>query len=111
MTDQEMVEVPRREYDALIARLEDLEDVIASRAADDGSRIPHDVAVAIMKGTHPVAAFRAFHGLTLRDLAQRAGIGASYLSEIERRIKPGSTSALSKLADALETRIDVLIES
>jgi len=111
MTDQEMVRVPRREYEAMIARLEDLEDLVAAHATDDGSRIPHDVAVAIMRGVHPVAAFRALRGLTLRELARRTGIAASYLSEIERGIKPGSASALSKLADALDTRIDVLIDS
>ena len=66
--------------------------------------------LAIMRGGSPFIAFRNHLGVTLRKLAARTGIAASYLSEIERGIKPGSTAALSRIADAFGTTLDVLVK-
>lgn len=110
MTEVDTVTLTRSEYEALVARTEELEDALAARSADDGSRIPHEVALAIMGGGRPVLAFRRHHGMTLRDLAARTGIAAGYLSEIERGLKPGSAEALSRIATALGTTIDVLVQ-
>ena len=109
MTDTETVTLPRAQYDALLASKEALEDQVAARDADDGTRIPHDVALAIMNGERPIAAFRAHLGLTVRELAARTGIAAGYVSEIERGRKPGSTAALSRIAEACGTTIDALV--
>ena len=62
-----------------------------------------------MRGSHPVAVFRNHAGITLRDLSKRTGVAASYLSEIERGLKPGSAATLSRIAKALGTRIDALV--
>lgn len=62
-----------------------------------------------MEGTLPVRAFRDHRGLTLRDLAERADISLSYLSEIEHGRKPGSVAVLTRVADALGTSIDALV--
>ena len=110
MTKTEIVALSRTEYDALITRKEELENRLAAFDADDGSRIPHEVALAIMRGGSPFIAFRNHLGVTLRELAVRTGIAASYLSEIERGIKPGSTAALSRIADAFGTTLDVLVK-
>ena len=96
-------------YDALIDRNDELEDRLAAIDADDGSRVSHEVALAIMRGKHPILAFRSHLGVTLRELSERTGIAASYLSEIERGLKPGSVSALTRIADALGTTIDILV--
>ena len=56
MADTGTIILPKAEYDALITRNEELEDRLAAIDADDGSRIPHDVALAIMRGGNPVAA-------------------------------------------------------
>ena len=89
-----------------------MEDYVAALKADDGSRIPHPVAVAIIRGDSPLSAFRSYRRLTLRGLSQATGLAPSYISEIERGVKPGSVSALARLADALDTTIDALaIES
>lgn len=108
MTSQDTVTITRAEYDALIAHNAELEEYIAALEADDGSRIPHPVALAIIRGDSPLAAFRKHRGLTLRQLTESSGVTASYISEIERGIKPGSMSALARLADALDTTIDAL---
>ena len=109
MADTGTITLPRTEYDALIARNEELEDRLVALDAGDDSRIPHDVALAIMRGGNPVAAFRNHLGVTLRDLSKRTGIAASYLSEIERGIKPGSAATLARIAHVLGTTIDVLV--
>lgn len=53
MADAGTITLPRAEYNALIARNEELEDRLAALEADDGSRIPHDVALAIMPAKTP----------------------------------------------------------
>ena len=58
MTNEETVTIRRREYEALMERKEQLEDILAARTADDGVRVPHAVAVDIMRGQRPFGAFR-----------------------------------------------------
>ena len=109
MTREETVTLTRTEYAALIERNSELEDRLAALDADDGSRVPHGVALAIIRDKSPVRAFRDHLGITLRELSERTGIAASYLSEIERGRKPGSASALSRIASAFGTTIDTLM--
>lgn len=109
MTDRDTVTLPRAEYEALLERNSELADTLAAVEADDGARVPHEVALAIIRGEGPLLAFRNHLGLTLRELSARTGIAASYLSEIERGRKPGSTSALARIADAFGSTIDALI--
>ena len=111
MASAETITLTRAEYDALIARHDELEDRLAALEADDGSRIPHEVALAIMRGQGPIRAFRDHLGFTLRELSKRTGISTSHLSEIERGLKPGSASALSRVADALGATVDALINT
>ena len=109
MSNEETVTLSRADYDALINRNNDLEDRLVAVEADDGSRVPHRVAVAIIRGESPIAAFRAHLGVTLRDLAQKTGISASHLSEIERGRKAGSVTTLACIARAFDTTIDSLV--
>ena len=109
MARRETVTIGREEYDALIERNSQLEDMLAAQEADNGAYVPHEVALEIMRGVSPVMAFRKNQGITLRELSERTAIAAGYLSEIERGLKPGSTSALSKIARALGTTIDALL--
>ena len=109
MTSEETITLTRREYEALIERNSQLEDMLAAQEAEDGVRVPHEVALEIMRGKSPVLAFRKYRGLTLRQLSERTGVAARYISEIERGLKPGSTSALARIASALGTTIDVLV--
>ena len=109
MTDTDTITLTRAQYEALLAEKATLEDQVAALDADDGSRIPHEVALAIMEGKHPIVAFRTHLGMTVRDLAARTGTATGYLSEIERGRKPGSAATLSRIAEVLGTTIDALV--
>ncbi|MCY4455166.1 MAG: helix-turn-helix transcriptional regulator [Chloroflexi bacterium] len=87
----------------------DLEDMLAAAEAARDTRVPHEVALAIIDGANPVRAFRNHRGLTLGDVSERAGISVSYLSEIEHGRKPGSVAALTRVAAALGATIDALV--
>jgi len=107
------VTLSRADYEAMVDRIEDLEATIAYDRAirtDDGTRIPADVVNAeILDGDHPIAAWRRYRGLTLRQLAERSGVNDAYLSEIENGRKPGSALAYKAVSQALDVPLDALI--
>ena len=115
----EIVTLTRAEYEALIERLEDAEDLAAVAAAEAreaalgkekvrANYLPIELVRRLSAGEHPVRVWRAHRRLSREALATAAGIAASYLSEIETRRKPGSFSALAKLAAALRISLDDL---
>ena len=109
MTSEETTTMTRKEYNALVERNTELEDRLAALEADDGVRVPHEVALAIIAGKSPIVALRNHQGVMLQELSARTGLSIGYLSEIERGIKPGSVAALTRIADALGIRIEVLL--
>ena len=109
MTSEETITLTRTEYDALVQRCDELEDRLAAIDADNGVRVSHEVALAIIGGKSPMLAFRNHQGVTLRELSEKTGLAVSYLSEIERGRKAGSASALARIAGALDTTIDSLL--
>ena len=84
-------------------------DKLAALDAEDGSRVPHEVAAAIVRGQSPIFVFLEYIGITQRELSTSTGTSVSYLSEIECGHKPGSTSALTRIARALGTTLDALV--
>ncbi|MGQ9531410.1 MAG: helix-turn-helix domain-containing protein [Desulfotomaculales bacterium] len=63
----------------------------------------------IVKGEH-IRTLREERGYTLQDLARRAGLSLSYLSEIERGSKRPSLKTIDKLAAALNVAKTQLID-
>jgi len=105
--------VTREEFDRVIDRLQDLEDAEFMRGveADAGGRdyLPASAVKRMIAGESPITVWREQRGLSVTALAGKAGIGRSYLSEIEGGKKPGSVVALRSLADALGVSIDDLV--
>jgi hypothetical protein len=116
----ETVTLSRAEYEALLERIEEAEDLAAIAAAEAreaalgkekarADHLPIELVRRLSAGEHPVRVWRAHRGLTREALAAAAaGIAPSYLSEIETRRKPGSLGALAKLAAALCISLDDL---
>ena len=114
------VTLRKRDWRALIARLEDLEDAaaIAERRAYEakvGKEVARrdyltgDEVRRILDDESPVKVWREKRGLSQRELGEQAGVSSSYLAEIETGKKPGSADALRKLSRALAIPMENLV--
>jgi DNA-binding XRE family transcriptional regulator len=115
----ETITLSRAEYEALIERLEEAEDLATVAAAEAceaalgketarADYLPIELVRRLSAGDHPIRVWRAHRGLTREALAAAAGVAPSYLTEIETRRKPGSFAALAKIAAALRISLDDL---
>ncbi len=113
LAGEDYVVIRRAEYERLRAAAdEEATDVaIIERVLDDPDQTwaPADLIRRIADGEHPVRVWRSHRGMTARALAAAAGIPSSYLSAIERGVKPGSVKALNSLATALDVPLDELV--
>ncbi len=102
-------------YQGLIALTEMLEDVrdydlARQRILDGEELIPSEVTYAILDGENPLRVWRRHRGLTQQQVADRAGISKSYLSQLESGKRRGTADVLARLAEALDVAIDDLID-
>lgn len=92
----------------MLADIRDYDE--AMQAVDSGEEtVPAAVAYALLDGANPVKVWREHSGLTQQELAQRAGISAAYLSQIESGTRSGSTAVLQALAQALDLTLDDIV--
>jgi mRNA interferase RelE/StbE len=112
----EMVTIPREEYERLRAAAEDLVDLQsydrakAALAAGEDELIPADSVNRLLNGESPLRVYRDLRGLTQAALAEKAGVNRVTVAEIETRRKQGSISSLRALAGALGVALDDLAE-
>jgi DNA-binding XRE family transcriptional regulator len=111
---EEMVVLSRKAYEALIERIEDLEDSLAvadferKLASGDEELIAAEYVNRMSEGEGPIRVWRELRGMTAKDLAAAAGISTAYLSEIETGKKDGSVATLKAIADVLKLDLDDL---
>lgn len=111
----EMVILPRAEYDLLVLARDMAEDVAAfdsfhrRLARGEEELIPSEIVYRLLDGENPVKVWRDHRGLTARELAEKTGLSTSYLSEIETGKKEGSLSAMKKIAEALGLDLDDVV--
>lgn len=112
----EMVTIPREEYDRLRAAAEDLADLQsydrakAALAGGADELIPSDYANRLLEGENPLRVYRDLRGLTQATLAERAGVNRVTVAEIETGRKQGSIATLRALAVALDVTLDDLMD-
>ena len=115
----ETVTLPRAEYEALLERAEEAEDLAAvaaaeareaalGKAAARADHLPIELMRRLDAGEHPIRVWRDHRGLSREALAAAAGVAPSYVGEIEAWRKPGSFAALARLAAALRLSLDDL---
>ncbi|PAU82447.1 transcriptional regulator [Halovibrio salipaludis] len=108
--------IPYKEYQRLVEQAQEAQDLTdaeaAVRAIEAGEEtIPEDVVERLLSGEeHPIKVWREYRGLTQEALGERAGVGKSYISQLEARSKDGSTRVIKALANALAVDIDDLLE-
>ena len=106
--------IPYSEYQKLQEAQEDAEDIKdieeGLRAVQQGElTIPGEVTFAILEGVNPIRAWREYRKVKMQDLAQRVGISAAYLSQIENNKRNPTVDTLRLLAKELGIDIDMLI--
>lgn len=109
--------VPIELYRRLLALAEDMEDILAGEQArreldaGEDELIPQEVADRLLGGEgSPLRVWREYRGLTQEALAQAAGVGKSYISQLEAGKKAGSLAVFKRLAEALRVDVDDLTE-
>ena len=113
---EELVVLPRAEYEALLDRAdhdaEDAEDVAIydARKAEmaGGLVLPAEVSAAILRGESRLKAIRNWREETQLHLNFKTGIGQGYLSDLESGRRTGTPETIAKLAQALNVPVEWL---
>lgn len=107
----DMVSIPRGEYERLLEAAEDLADLTAfDRAvATGGEGMPHDVLGRMIAGENPVTVVREWRGYSASELARRSGLHRVQLHDIESGKRNGSVATMRRIADALDVPLDDLV--
>jgi DNA-binding XRE family transcriptional regulator len=111
----DMVTIPRTEYDRLRAAAEDLADLrahdraAAKLAAGEEELVPAVYANRLLNGESPLRVYRDLRGLTQAAVADLAGVNRVTIAEIETGRKQGSLATLRALAAALNVTLDDLV--
>ena len=114
---EELVVLPRAEYEALLERAdheaEDADDVAIYDArkaelAAGGVVLPPEVGAAILRGESRLKAIRNWRDKTQQYLNFKTGIGQGYLSDLESGRRTGTPETIAKLARALNVPVEWL---
>jgi len=100
--------VPVAEWNALLARLEEVQDIADAKAARDSESFPAEFGDRLLSGESPLRVWRDYRGLTLQALAEACGVTRQMLSMIEHGKAKPSAGLLSRLAESLGCDMDDL---
>jgi len=112
---EDMIVLSKADYEALLERAELAEDVAAvdayqrKLAAGEEEAIPEEFADRLIDGENPVRVYRELRGISAKALAERTGISAAFLSEIENGKKEGGVATLKRIASTLGVMLDDLV--
>ncbi len=111
---EELVVLPRAEYEALLERAdhdaEDADDVAIYDArkaelAAGGAVLPPEASAAILRGESRLKAIRNWRDETQLHLSFKTRIGQGYLSDLESGRRTGTPETIKKLAEALDVPV------
>lgn len=106
------VVVPFERWEAILAALEDVEDARLAREAlgdPTDESLPWEMARALAGGASRVRVWREFRGLSQETLAERAGLDASMVSDLEAGLVEGDASVHERLARVLSCAVEDLV--
>jgi hypothetical protein len=110
---EELVVLPRAEYEALLNRADDedandvaIYDARKAELAAGGVVLPLEVSAAILRGESRLKAIRNWRGETQLHLNFKTGIGQGYLSDLESGRRTGTPETIAKLAQALDVPVE-----
>jgi DNA-binding XRE family transcriptional regulator len=88
-----------------------IEDRLAAAAygrTQGQETVPDATARRLVFGENPITVWREHRGMTLRALADAAGLDPGYLSQLENRKRTEPVATLKKLATVLRVDLDDL---
>ena len=106
----QFVVLPVEEYRHLRAIAEDVTDAAAAYAVrkriDEGEElVPAAIANRLLDGENPVRVWREHRGMSVKEVAAKAGLSPPYLSQIETGRREGTMKSMVAIARAL--RVDL----
>jgi len=108
--DEELVILPRSDYERLVAAAEDAADAETARERLAEPTISHDLVMAVLAGEmSPLEAWRRERGLTQAQLAAEAGVRVATISDIESGKSLGRVDVLRRIAKVLGVDIDDIV--
>jgi DNA-binding XRE family transcriptional regulator len=114
---EELVVLPRAEYEALLERADqDIEaaddialyDARKAELAAGGVVLPPEVSAAVLRGESRLKAIRNWRDETQQRLNFKTGISQGYLSDLESGRRAGTPETITKLARALDVPVEWL---
>jgi len=117
-THGEVAILPRKEYEALVAKAAEAEGDagtarLVARArkevASGGLLLPKDVVDRLAKGENSIRVLRKWREVTQLYLSFKTGLSQGYISDVETGRRKGAASALRRIADVLKVPLDLLV--
>ena len=112
---EQMVLLPEKEYDHLVAAAEDLADLIAMTEFDrkielgEEEFVPERIVEQIFDGENLIRVWREYRGLSLTELASATKLLDDELAEIETDQQSPTVEQLKAIAKALKVTMDDLV--
>jgi hypothetical protein len=114
----EIAILPRKEYEALAAKAAEADEDIGSarlvararkEIAAGAPLIPKKIVDRIANGENALRILREWREMTQLYLSSKTDIGQGYISDLESGRRKGTTTALKKIADAMNVPLDLLV--
>lgn len=107
--------IPFSEYKLLQEAMEDAEDIkdieknLKALSEGNETAIPGEITFAILDGMNPIRAWREYKHIKMNELANKVGISAAYLSQIENNKRNPTVDTLKKISQELGIDVDNLL--
>lgn len=106
---EEMVVLPKADYDEMISALDNDAEDAADVAIYDARKVeletdgalPADVSIAILRGDNRIKALRQSRGMTQQQLAAKTGLGQGFMSDLENGRRNVTDAVAETLSIAL----------
>jgi DNA-binding XRE family transcriptional regulator len=114
----EIAILPRKEYEALAAKAAEADEDIGSarlvararkEIAAGAPLIPKKIVDRIANGENPLRVLREWRDMTQLELSSKADIGQGYMSDLESGRRKRTTTALKKIATAMNVPLDLIV--
>lgn len=111
---QRMAMLPIADYERLLEIAEDKADTLAAMDAErrrlgGEEYVPAELVNRILDGENALRVWRQYRGMTLQQLGQIVGVGATHLSQMEAGARRGAPALWRKLAEALDVSADDIL--